>query len=74
MEVLVVARRMAWVVLIGALLGVAGAYRYSITPSVLRFASSEALWIALSFVGDALLAIVVLLLMVRERDSNTGDE
>lgn len=74
MAVLGVAKNIAWVVLIGALLGAAGAYRYFITPPNLRFASTEAFWIALSFVGDALLAVVVLLLMGRERDSPKRDE
>lgn len=75
MAVLWWAKNIAWAVLVGSLLLAGGAYRYFITPPALRFASTEAFWIALSFVGDALLAVIVLLLLWQKRDSaHKGDE
>lgn len=62
-----------WVVVIWAIIGAAGTYRYFITPVELRFTTTEALWLAGSFVGDLLLA-VGLLVLIRERRVDTPDE
>ena len=58
---------MSWLVIAGSLIGAAGAYRYFIVPPALRFASTEALWIAASYVGDALLAVALLILVTPEK-------
>lgn len=60
-------RVIAWVVLAGALVGAAGAYRYFITPFELRSGTGEAVWAALGFAGDAVLAGALLLLLRESR-------
>lgn len=60
-------------VLFASLAGAFGAYRYFIIPFELRFATTEALWIAGSFVGHALLAGAVLLLAAQERGKSRDE-
>ena len=57
-------------ILVGGIVGALGAYRYFITPFELRFASYEAVWVALGFLGDAVLAGVLLWLLRRAAPSS----
>jgi hypothetical protein len=72
MESISLAKNIAWLAVAVALLGAAGAYRYFIIPAELRFATTEALWIAFSFLGDALVAGTLLILLRGKR--STADD